>query len=176
LIELLAFGLFAPVLFAKDGLQIDRAFCGAADSWCDVTPFFRGEVRGDSLSTDLTQPFDEIGGDPAPHSVKMLVVDYHFRGRPYRLLLDEQVPIAFRVRLPSVRAAAPGIDERASEIMAIASARPIVRPLLLWRYWSPAINSLALLMSFIALICGTVALVQLRRIKKERHIPTPREQ
>jgi hypothetical protein len=59
---------------SKDTLQIDRAFIGATDAWRDVTAFLRRHVSGDALSVTISQPFTEIGGDPASGKGKNLIL------------------------------------------------------------------------------------------------------
>jgi len=92
---------------ADDLLQIDKAVCGSGNSWRDVTAFLQGKVQGDTLSASISQPFDEIGGDPAWGQAKNLLIDYHFKGEGYRLSINEQYPVAFTIRLPSPEAVAP---------------------------------------------------------------------
>ncbi len=105
--------LAANGLVAKDTLQIDRAFIGATDSWRDITAFLRERLSGDALSVTISQPFTDIGGDPAFGKPKHLIVDYHLNGRAFRLLLDEEYPVAFTIQLPSPDAQAPGADSNA---------------------------------------------------------------
>ncbi len=107
------FALVANAVVAKDTLQIDRAFIGATDAWRDVTAFLRQHLSGDALSVTIAQPFTEIGGDPTPGKVKHLIVDYHLNGQAFRLLLEERYPVAFKIRLPSPDAKAPGADSKA---------------------------------------------------------------
>ena len=79
--------LFVSSAFAKDGLQIDKAYCGATGSWRDVTAFLQHQLKGDTLSVDIAQPFEEFGGDPAFGRVKNLIIDYRLNGKHSRLLL-----------------------------------------------------------------------------------------
>ena len=71
----------------------------------------------------MAQPFDEIGGDPAPSQTKHLVIDYRYNQVAYRLVLKEQFPIAFEIKLPSSEAVAPGQKPEATELMK-ATNRP----------------------------------------------------
>ena len=57
-----------------------------------------------------------------------LVIDYRFKGEPFRLLLEEQYPIAFEIALPSAEALGPGADARAAAIMAEAPTHPAPAP------------------------------------------------
>ncbi len=109
--------LVANGLLAKDTLQIDRAFIGATDAWRDVTAFVRQHLSGNALSLTIAQPFTEIGGDPTPGKVKHLIVDYRLNGRAFRLLLEEQYPVAFTIQLPSPDAQAPGADSKARAML-----------------------------------------------------------
>ena len=84
----------------RAGLQITKAVCGTRDSSRDVTAWVRDQVRRNKLSLRLTQPFREIGGDPATGRRKKLVVNYRFGGNPRRLSQLEQYPIAFELELP----------------------------------------------------------------------------
>lgn len=58
--------LLAMSVSAESALRIEKALCGAKGSWRDVTPFMKSKVQGDTLSAKISQPFREIGGDPAP--------------------------------------------------------------------------------------------------------------
>ena len=107
---------------SKDTLQIDRAFIGATDAWRDVTAFLRRHVSGAALLVTISQPFTEIGGDPASGKVKNLIVDYRLNGRAFRLCLEEQYPVAFRIELPSPDAQAPGADSKARAMLTNISA------------------------------------------------------
>ena len=118
--------LFVCDVFAGQGLQIDKAFCGAEGSWRDVTGFLQSHIESNTLSVEISQPFEEIGGDPAFGKVKQLLIDYRFGGKPFQLLLEEQFPTAFTITLPSTDAAPPGAGPRASEMMAKISAQAIV--------------------------------------------------
>lgn len=109
--------LVANGLVAKDTLQIDRAYIGAPDAWRDVTAFLRQHLAGDALSVNLAQPFTEIGGDPAFGKVKTLLVDYRLNGRAFQLCLQEKGPVAFKIRLPSSDAKAPGADSQARAML-----------------------------------------------------------
>jgi len=159
--------LFVCNLSANAGLQIDKAYCGAAGSWRDVTAFLQRQLIGDALSVNVSQPFEAIGGDPAFGQVKNLLIDYHFNGKPFRLLLEEQYPIAFTITLPSSDALPPGADPRASAIMAEVSAHPAFDGRSLWQYGDHYRDYLALCISLIAIICSSAALVQIRQIKRQ---------
>lgn len=110
LVVIVGFVLLATSVSAEAELRIERAFCGAKGSWCDVTAFLRGKVKGDKLSVEISQPFRKIGGDPAPNRVKNLIIDYRLNGVSFRLSLEEQYPVAFKIELPSSEAVAPGDD------------------------------------------------------------------
>jgi hypothetical protein len=167
LVVSIAVTLFVCNLSARAGLQIDKAYCGAAGSWRDVTTFLQHQVMGDGLSVNVSQPFETIGGDPASGRVKNLLIDYHFNGKPFRLLLEEQYPIAFTITLPSSDALPPGADARASAIMAEVSAHPALDGRSLWQYGDHYREYLALCVSLIAIICSSAALVQMRQIKRQ---------
>ena len=112
---------------SKDTLQIDRAFIGATDAWCDVTAFLRRHVAGDALSVTISQPFTQIGGDPAPGKGKNLILDYRMKGQAFRLCLEEQYPVAFTIELPSSNAKAPGADSKVrAMLMNIAATLHVV--------------------------------------------------
>ena len=125
------------------------------------------------LSLSLSQPFEEIGGDPASGQGKHLVIDYRLDDKPFRLLLEEQYPVAFDITLPSPDAVAPGADTQASAIMAEAAKNPqvITLPMLqvrtLWQSWNRYGEYLPLCTSIIAIICAGAALLQIRQIKKQ---------
>ena len=159
--------LFVSSAFAKDGLQIDKAYCGATGSWRDVTVFLQHQLKGDTLSVDIAQPFEEFGGDPAFGRVKNLIIDYRLNEKHSRLLLEEQYPVAFTIRLPSAEAVAPGADPRASAIMAEISPLPTLDVKPLWQNWDHYLTWLSFCASFIAIICTIASLVQLRRIKRQ---------
>jgi hypothetical protein len=57
-------------------------------------------VKGDTLNANISQPFNEFGGDPASGRGKTLVIEYRFRGQNKSLTLNEAYPVAFAVRLP----------------------------------------------------------------------------
>jgi hypothetical protein len=151
-----ASALFACSLFADQGLQIDKAFCGAEGSWRDVTAFVQSHIESNTLSVEISQPFEEIGGDPAFGKVKQLLIDYRFRGKPFRLLLEEQFPTAFTITLPSADAVPPGADPRASEMMAKISAQP---GLAAGGYPAPLTKTLllAMIVMLLTLACSVVA-------------------
>ncbi len=109
--------LVANGVVAKDTLQIDRAFIGATDAWRDVTAFLRQHQSGNTLSLTIAQPFTEIGGDPSPGKGKHLIADYHLNDRAFRLLLEEEYPVAFTIQLPSADAQAPGADSKARTML-----------------------------------------------------------
>jgi hypothetical protein len=98
---IIVFVLFATSVAAEAKLEIEKAYCGAEGSWCDATAFLQKKVRGDSLSVNITQPFQEFRGDPAPNQVKNLIIDYKLNGVSYELALHEEFPVAFAVDLPS---------------------------------------------------------------------------
>jgi hypothetical protein len=125
---IVALALLVPCLVARDELQIDKAFIGAEGSWREVTALLQHQVKRGALSLTIAQPFEEIGGDPAWGQGKKLVIDYRFKGEPFRLLLEEQYPIAFEISLPSPEALRPGADARAAAIMAEAPTHPAPAP------------------------------------------------
>ena len=125
-IGLLVSALLAGGVSVQAELQIEKAYCGVDKSWCDLTVYLQQKVRGNSLSTDLAQPFDKIGVDPAPNQVKYLIIDYRLNQVAYRLVLKEHGPIAFPIRLPSVDATAPGRDAAAMELMKAPQAPGVV--------------------------------------------------
>jgi hypothetical protein len=170
----LAYSLLVPGLWAKDTLQIDKALIGAKDAWRDVTMFLQDQIQNDTLSVNIAQPFAQIGGDPASGKVKDLIVDYRLNGKPYRLWLQEEFPVAFKIRLPSPDAEAPGANEQVAAMMENGLASSALRNrtphqlgyFLL--YGSTAI-------SLAALVCAAIALAQIRQIRKRSVIPpTPR--
>jgi len=88
LAAIIALSLLATGVSAKAELRIDKAYlCGANGYWVDVTVYLQNEVRGNSLTTIIAQPFDKIGGIPGPNQRKYLVVDYRFNQAAYRLML-----------------------------------------------------------------------------------------
>jgi len=163
--------LFVSNLCANEGLQIDKAYCGAQGSWRDVTSFLQRQLRGDGLSLNVSQPFEEMGGDPAWGRVKNLLIDYHFNGKPFRLLLEEQYPVAFTITLPSSDAVPPGADPRASAIVTEVSPHPALDVRSQRQYWDHYRDYVALCISLIAIICGSAALVQIRQIKRQMRKP-----
>jgi hypothetical protein len=151
--------LLATSVSAKAALRIERAYCGAKDSWCDVTTFLQRKVQGDTLSTKISQPYREIGGDPAPGQVKHLIIDYRLDGASYRLALTEKYPVAFTVEIPSSEATAPGGDPTAAALM--SDAKSHIRGGRSWAvYFGYSIT-------IVSIIWAIVATVQLRKVKKQ---------
>ena len=76
---IVGFILLVAGVSAQAELRIEKAYCGAKGSWGDVTAFMRSKVKGETLSVKIEQPFQQIGGDPAPGQVKSLIIDYRVR-------------------------------------------------------------------------------------------------
>jgi hypothetical protein len=161
-----------------EGLRIDKAVCGAKDSWRDVTQFLQEQVRGDTLSANISQPFQEIGGDPAPGQGKKLIIDYRLNGVSYRLSLEEQYPDAFTITLPSAEAVPPGSDPlpAAETVASRAGPRSSMADVTAneSKYitsvgpgWSLCLSLLACGVSLVSLVLAAIALAQVRRIKKQ---------
>lgn len=150
--------LLVSNLFAKEGLQIEKAYFGAAGSWRDLTAFLQSQVRGDTLSVAIAQPFEEIGGDPAFGQGKRLLIDYRLNGKEFRLLLEEQYPIAFSITLPSPDAVSPGAVPRGLEIIADVSAHPAV---VVGPQSAPVTTTIALaaMILLLTLACSVLSLV-----------------
>lgn len=93
-------------------LTISKAVCGAPGSSRDVTAWARSLVKQNKLSLRLSQPFEEIGGDPAFGRRKKLSIQYRLGGVARELSQTEEYPIAFELELPpqgrSVSARAAG--------------------------------------------------------------------
>ncbi len=159
---------------------MDKAVCGAMDSWCDVTAFLQENVSRNELSVSIRQPFQEIGGDPAPGKPKKLVIDYQFRGVAYRLSLEEEFPVAFTIELPpddpvlrgnsplpAVGVVAPGAGpRRLPPITGIPENVTNPTPSA-WSTWSVSMSFIACLLSLLSVAGAAVALAQVRRIKKQ---------
>ncbi len=120
--------VFVSARSVQGALQIEKAYFGAEGSWRDITAFLRSQVKDGTLSVSLSQPFEEIGGDPAFGRGKHLLVDYRLDGKPCRVLLEEEYPVAFTITLPSPDAAPPGADARAAALVAEAAAKAEVVP------------------------------------------------
>jgi hypothetical protein len=150
---------------AADGLQIDKAVCGSGDSWRDVTAFLQGKVQGDTLSVDISQPFEEIGGDPAPSQAKKLLIDYHLKGEAYRLSLTEEYPVAFAIRLPSSEAVAPGTTPLPKATMAAPPVSVGEAPSR--KTDDRALIFLAFGLSIFSTLCAVVALTRIRQLRRE---------
>lgn len=82
-------------------LQITKAKFGTPDSWRDVTAWVRGQTRHNKLSLRVSQPFKEIGGDPAFGRRKKLIIHYRLDGVPRQLSQVEDYPVGFELELPS---------------------------------------------------------------------------
>ena len=156
------FVLLVTSVSAEAALRIERAFCGSNGSWRDVTAFLQSQVRDDKLSVKISQPFREIGGDPAPGEIKHLIVDYRLSGTRYRLDLKEQGPVAFTVELPSPDAVAPGADPAATAVMADATAR--LHGERSGAFW---FGCLGYGIALVAMIWAVVVTIQLRNVKKQ---------
>ena len=133
--------LLALNISARAELVVTKAYCGAEGSWKDATSFLQNNVKGDTLSLAITQPFSYLGGDPAPLKSKLLLVEYELNGESFELLLHETYPVAFNVRLPSPEAEAAGKDAKFATMMADAKSQLAARRAgssgLLWRRWMP---------------------------------------
>lgn len=151
-------------LRAEDTLAIDKAFMGTTDSWRDVTQYLRDQIESGSLSVRISQPFKEFGGDPAPGEVKTLLIDYHLNGRPYRLCLKEQFPVAFRISLPSSEALVPGQNPLAGSLMENAASSATRRAPS--QLPGTALIYASICISTAALFFSAVALKQARQTKK----------
>lgn len=162
LILIVALTTFISCLPAKAQLKIDKVYCGADGSWRDVTMFLTNAVTNDTLTMVVTQPYEKIGGDPAMDRIKKMLIDYHFNGQPFRLLLDEQN--GFKIELPSSKAAAPGADSRATATMASITTFFNKPPL---QVWEPYLACFAFFASLISIICVIITMVQIRHIKAD---------
>ncbi|HUC84250.1 MAG TPA: hypothetical protein VL970_03580 [Candidatus Acidoferrales bacterium] len=158
--------VFAASFSVQAGLEIDKAYCGTEGSWRDVTPFLQQRLASNALSATLEQPFDRIGGDPAPGQVKKMIIDYRYAGKSWRLLLKEQYPVAFRIRLPSIDAAAPGSDPLASAVMADIAAHPAT-PMADYRDHRPIF--IAYCSALVAIIGASIAWIRWNESKGGRH-------
>ena len=155
---IVVFVLLVTSVSAEAALRIQKAVCGANDSWCDVTVFLQSKVKGDTLSTTLSQPFEEIGGDPAPDQVKQLIIDYRLSGASYRLVLTEQYPVAFAVELPSSEAAAPGADPQVTALMEDATSHVRSGP-----SW---FGYLGYGLTIVSVVWAIIATIKLQKMKK----------
>jgi hypothetical protein len=157
--------VFLFVFSAQAGLQIDNAYCGTDGAWRDVTPFLQSKLTSNTVSATLEQPFDLIGGDPAPGRGKTLLIDYHYNGKPWRLLLKEEYPTAFRIELPSAAAVAPGRDPLATALMADIVAHP-ARPMADFMYHRPIF--IAYSIAFLAVLCAGIGWFKCSQTKSNR--------
>ena len=158
-VVVVVFILLATSVSAKAELRIEKAFCGAKGSWCDVTAFLQSKVKGDTLSVKISQPYREIGGDPASGQVKNLIIDYRFNGDSFRLSLKEQYPVGFTVELPSSDAVAPGNDPLATALMKDAKSHQ--------RGGHSLPNYLCYGITLVSITWANVTTIQLRKIKKQ---------
>jgi hypothetical protein len=160
---MIVFVLLATSVSAGAALRIEKAFCGAKGSWCDVTAFLQSKVHDDALSTKISQPFREIGGDPASGQVKHLIIDYRLNGALYRLALTEQYPVAFTVELPSSEAVAPGSDPQVTALVADAKSHILshIRGVHSW------IGYLGYGITLVSICWAVVVTIQLWKIKKQ---------
>lgn len=78
----------------RGGLQIDEARYGWGNCYSDVTRRLRRMASGGYI--DITVTNEDLGGDPCPGANKVLDVRYSFRGRGYRVSVNEYG----RLRLP----------------------------------------------------------------------------
>jgi hypothetical protein len=165
LIRILMVVVIASGFSVRAGLQIDQAYCGTEGSWRDVTPLLQHKLTSNILSATIEQPFDRIGGDPAPGQGKKLIIDYRYNGKSWRLLLKEQYPVAFRIDLPSTAAVAPGSDPLASAVMADIAAHPatpmvdLAERRLVWIVYG---------LTLVALICAGIAWFRINGSKSTR--------
>jgi hypothetical protein len=151
--------LLATSASVEADLRIEKAYCGAKNSWCDVTAFLQGKVRGDKLSVEISQPCQKIGGDPAPGEGKNLIIDYRLNGNSFRLSLKEQYPVAFTIELPSSQAVAPGTDTAATAMMRDAKSHLRGgRSLLSYLGWG---------ITLLSIVWAVLATVQLQKLKKQ---------
>ena len=157
-------------LQARDTLQIDKAVLGAKDAWRDVTIFLQDKIDSDALSVSIAQPFDSIGGDPAPGRMKNLIIDYRVNGQPHRLWLEEQFPVAFRLNLPSSDEDAPGSNLQLTALMENLASSAGLPSQQVWRYGGLVVY-FAVGISLAALACAGLALFQLQQIKKVLSAP-----
>jgi hypothetical protein len=156
---IVVFVLLATSVSAEAALKIEKAFCGANGSWCDVTAFLQSKVQGNRLSTKISQPYREIGGDPASGQVKHLIIDYRLSGASFRLALKEQYPVAFTVELPSSEAVAIGADPEATALM--RDAKSHIRGGHSW------LGYLGYSITIVSIIWAVVVTIQLWKIKKQ---------
>jgi hypothetical protein len=156
---IVVFILLVASVSAKAELRIEKAFCGAKGSWCDVTAFLQSKVKGETLSAKISQPYREIGGDPAPGQVKNLIIDYRYSGSSFRLSLKEQYPVAFTVELPSSEAVAPGNDLLVTAMVKDAKSHQ--------RGGHSWLTYLSYSITLVSIIWAVVATIQLRKIKRQ---------
>lgn len=57
---IVVFILLLAGISAEAELRIEKAYCGANGSWCDVTAFLQNKVNGDTLSTRISQPYRDM--------------------------------------------------------------------------------------------------------------------
>ena len=69
-------------------LHIHHAVYGNEGQGKDVANRLRGMIRDDRL--DIAVDNDSVGGDPNEHAKKTLKVDYLYRGRSSRKVVNEQ--------------------------------------------------------------------------------------
>jgi hypothetical protein len=169
LILAIACAVFASKLWAKDTLHIDKAFVGATDAWRDVTLFLQDQIQNDALTVNIAQPFNEIGGDPAPGRVKNLIVDYRFNGQPYRLCLKEEFPLAFGIKIPSPDAEAPGANPQVTALMENISSSATLHAS---RNYREFLIYATVVVSLAALVFSIFALAQVRQLRKASNTAT----
>lgn len=156
---IIAFVLLATNISAEATLRIEKAFCGAQGSWCDVTVFLQSKVQGDTLSTKIAQPYREIGGDPASGQVKHLIINYRLNGLSYQMALIEKYPVAFTVELPSPEAVVPGSDPQITALMGVAKSHT--------RGGHSWLGYLGYGITLVSIIWAGVVTIQLRKIKRQ---------
>ena len=156
---IVVFILLVASVSATAELRIEKAYCGVKGSWCDVTGFLQSKVHGDTLSTKISQPFREIGGDPAPSQVKHLIIDYRLNGLSYQMALIEKNSVAFSVELPSSEAIAPGSDPLVAALM--EDAKSHIRGGHSW------VGYLGYGITLVAIIWAVVTTIQLRKVKRQ---------
>jgi len=85
----------------QTGLQILRAFCGADNSWQDVTDILQNSVKDNGLRISWQQPYRELGGDPAAGRIKMMVISYQIDGKTkIAVFQEENPPVGLRLIIP----------------------------------------------------------------------------
>jgi hypothetical protein len=167
---MVVFALLVTSVPVEASLQIEKAICGANGSWFDVTACLQGKVEGDTLFTKISQPFAEIGGDPAFGKPKHLIIDYRSGSASRRLALEEKYPVAFEVELPSSKAVAPGTDPKVTAFMEDAGSHmkrvSISDPESHMKRGRYSLINLACSISIVSMIWAIDATIELLKVKK----------